>query len=278
MKKTIYTLFFGSILFIGVSILLTSSSNGRAFSANDGNTGAPGEGQTCRSCHGGGFGTTVSITVKDSTGFPVSTYIPGKVYDVDVAINTTSAAQRYGFQLVTLTSNAIPYNAWSQPAANTRIASAGQRSYAEHKGKSITNSFSTKWTAPVSGTGDIVFYAGGAAVNNNQATSGDGGNTISLTIQEDMSTNLNELSLQNSLTFFPNPAKELIFISNTAGIDLIGSIRIIDLKGQVLIENQINVNSNSQEQLNINQLSSGVYMIQLNTNKQETITKRIIIQ
>ncbi len=278
MKKTIYTLFFGSLLFVGGSILLTSSSNGRAFAANDGNTGAPGEGQTCRSCHGGGFGTTVSITLKDSTGFPVSDYVPGKVYDVDVSINTTGTAQRYGFQMVTLTGNSIPYNAWSQPSANTRIASAGQRDYAEHRGKSMTNSFSTKWTAPVAGTGDIVFYAGGAAVNNDGSTSGDGGNTTSLTISEDVSTSVTEFSIADKLVLYPNPAEEKLFIQNSNSESLIGMIRIIDLSGKLIEEQSLTVDTNDQNTVNLTNLTPGVYMLQIITNNQGSITKRIVVR
>ncbi len=278
MKKTIYTLFFGTLLFVGGSILLTSSSNGRAFSANDGNTGAPGEGQTCRSCHGGGFGTTVSITLKDSTGFPVSDYVPGKVYDVDVSINTTGTAQRYGFQMVTLTSNSIPYNAWTQPAPNTRIASAGQRDYAEHRGKSITSTFSTKWTAPVAGTGDIVFYAGGAAVNNDGSTSGDGGNTTSLTISEDISTSVNELSIADKLAFFPNPVEGQLFIQNSNSETLTGIIKIVDLSGKLIMDRSLSVDANGQEVVDMTKLNSGVYMAQIITNNQGSATKRIVVR
>jgi hypothetical protein len=278
MRKTIHTLFFGSLLFIGGSILLTSSSNGRAFAANDGNTGAPGEGQTCRSCHGGGFGTTVSITLKDSTGFPVTDYIPGNVYDVDVSINTTGTAQRYGFQMVTLTSNAIPYNAWSQPSANTRIASAGQRDYAEHRGKSTTSSFSTKWTAPVAGTGDIVFYAGGAAVNNDGSTSGDGGNTTSLTISEDISTSISAFSLTEKLVFFPNPVEDQLLIKNTHSELLVGLIRIIDLNGKLISEQSLTVESNKQNVLDLSSLKAGVYMAQIITNNQGSASKRIVVK
>tara|TARA_R110002049_G_scaffold66165_5_gene173012 strand:+ start:1783 stop:2619 length:837 start_codon:yes stop_codon:yes gene_type:complete len=278
MRKTIYTIFFGTILFIGGSIL-TSSSNGRAFAANDGNTGAPGEtATTCRTCHGAGFGASLSITLKDSTGSPVTTYVPGRVYDVDVTINTTSAAERYGFQMVTLTSNTIPYNAWSQPSTNTRIASAGQRSYAEHNGKSLTNSFSTKWTAPVSGTGDIIFYAGGVAVNNDGSTSGDGGNTTSLSIQEDISTNVNEFSLKANLTFFPIPADDVLYLSNSSENNLNGVVRIIDLNGKLVFEDQLVINSNSQECINLSLLNSGMYMVQLNTSNQKLLTQRIIVR
>lgn len=279
MKKTIYSLFLGSILFIGGQILLTSSSNGRAFSANDGNTGAPGEGQTCRSCHTGGqFRATVNIIVKDSSGFPVTNYVPGKVYDVDVAISTTSAAQRYGFQLVTLTSNAIPYNAWSQPSANTRIANAGQRSYAEHKGKSVSSLFSTKWTAPVAGTGDIVFYAGGAAVNNNGSTSGDDGDITSLTLIEDISTSSVEYSLENVVSFFPIPAEDYFYVKNTSGSSLNGVIRIIDIQGKIISEVVVNASPNGQVKIDVNQLKSGIYMVQLTSSNQSVLNKRIVIR
>ncbi len=279
MKKNIYTIFLGIILFIGGQILLTSSSNGRAFSANDGNTGAPGESQTCRSCHGGGqFNATVNITVKDSSGFPVTNYVPGKVYDVDVAISTTNAAQRYGFQLVTLTSNAIPYNAWSQPSANTRIANVGQRSYAEHKGKSETNLFSTKWTAPVAGTGDIVFYAGGAAVNNNGSTSGDNGDVTSLTLIEDISTSSIEYSIENVVSFFPIPAEDYFFLKNNGESSLNGVIRVIDLQGKTISEELVNVLPNGQVEISVRQLKSGIYMAQFASSNQSILNKRIVIR
>ena len=92
MKKTLLSLFGISIALIGLQVLLVSSSNGRAFIANSGNTGAPGESQTCRSCHGTGFSTTVTLVVsKDSAlGNPVSSsYIPGDVYDAEFTVNAT---------------------------------------------------------------------------------------------------------------------------------------------------------------------------------------------
>ena len=74
MKKTILSIFFSSIVLIGFNIVLTSSSRGRASDANSGNTGAPNETTTCRSCHGTGFGTTVAITIKDNHfSFKIST-------------------------------------------------------------------------------------------------------------------------------------------------------------------------------------------------------------
>jgi hypothetical protein len=57
------------------------------------------------------------------------------------------------------------------------------RQYAEHAGKSVSNSFNTQWTAPASGTGPITFYGAGAAVN--QATTDGGQSPLFLRVSAD---------------------------------------------------------------------------------------------
>ena len=149
MKKTLLSLFSLSIVLITTNVFLTSSSGGRANAANSGNTGAPSETTTCRNCHGAGFGTTVSITITDTSGSVVTDYLPGDTLDVEVQVEYTSGTpSKYGFQIVSLNSINNGINDWILPASNTRIASAGSRTYAEHKGVSSDSIFKSKWVAP----------------------------------------------------------------------------------------------------------------------------------
>lgn len=263
MLKTIYTLFFGSMLMIGTQIFLSSSSNGRAFSANDGNTGAPNEGQTCRSCHGTGFGATVVIEFRNSRGTIVTSYIPGDVYELTVNVNSTPGPSRFGFQLVSLSPNNGAYNAWSNPSANTRIANASNgRSYAEHRGKSTTNSFKVDWTAPASGTGNIAFYAGGAAVNNNGNTSGDGGNTTSLIVTENVSTTIDENTYKIGFNISPNPVNDLLTVSNLSSKAFVGKLNIVNMLGSTLLTKEVMIGSLANYTTNLSDLEAGVYFIQ----------------
>ena len=277
MKKSIYTLFALSILTMGSVIILTSSSNGRAFAANSGNTGAPGEATTCRSCHGSGFGTTVSMLMTDTNGAPATSYIPGTVYNITFTVNSTGGT-RWGYQLTSLTSNNTPIANFTNPSSNTRIVTLGNgRQYAEHAGKSTTNSFSMNWTAPPSGTGNVFFYGGGAAVNNNGGTNGDGGNTLSINIPENTSVGIVEPTLSDQFLVYPNPAKNFIKLKNST-VDLNEvTASIFDTSGRLVITENLSIKSDKVEKINTSKLKSGYYILKV-ISDQESFEKKILIQ
>lgn len=257
MKRSVLSIFGLSLTLIGIAIISASSSNGRAFAARQGNTGAPGEPTTCRSCHGVGFGTTVSLAVKDSQGNVVTSYVPGNVYTIDFSVNTTSGnPSRYGYQMVSLLSGNASYNAWSNPSGNTRIASASNgRSYAEHRGKSVSPNFSVDWTAPVAGSGTVRLYGGGAAVNNNGGTSGDGGNTISVTLTESLSTSIAKNDIQG-LKVYPNPVRNQLNVE----LNESASIELYNVNGQLAKEYKI---STGLKSIDVSDLERGVYLLRI---------------
>lgn len=279
MKKSIFYTFSLILLGIGTSTLLSSSSNGRAFAANSGNTGAPGESQTCRSCHGTGFGTTVQIVVKNLNGFPVNEYLPNSTYIVEATVNTSSGSpQRYGFQLVSLLSGNAAYNAWSNPSSNTRIASAGARSYAEHAGKSVSSLFSAQWTAPSSGSGSVTFYMGGAAVNNNGNNLGDGGNTTSLVLPEGQATSIDEYANNWRFSFYPNPVIDQLNIALEG--EKQGDVQVVikDVLGKEVMAAQRLVLGNSVETFDLSGLDNGIYFLQIFNEGRNISSKTIVIR
>lgn len=262
MKKTLLSFFVLSLSLISLNILLSSSSNGRAFFANSGNTGAPSESTTCRSCHGTGFGTTVSVTVKDTSGNSVSQYKPGDTLDVEFKVNTSSGfPSRYGFQAVTLTSSNGAYNNWDSPSSNTRKASVGTRSYVEHNGTSSTSTFNSKWVAPTAGTGTITFYVGGAAVNNNGSTGGDGGNTTSLSLTENLTTSIEEISTKDDAKIYPNPVYDEMRIQFKNPTKKKTDIEITDVSGRLLLEQNIASDGNEYTSVNVSGLERGLYIM-----------------
>ena len=277
MKKTLFTIFTFSFLAIGTQVTLTSSSNGRAFAANSGNTGAPNEPITCRSCHGSGFGTTVSIVLKDTLQNIMATYVPGEVYTAEFTVNAVGAS-RYGFQLVSLDASNSPVNGFSTPAANTRLVTLGiGRQYAEHAGKSISNSFTTQWTAPASGTGSITFYGSGAAVNNTGSTGGDGGNVASLVVREDSTVSIVESTLKNELLVYPNPTRNVLKIKNTATDTKEAIAQLYSVSGQLLLTENISLKKDNPQTLNVSNLNNGYYIL-IVRNGDKILEEKILIQ
>jgi hypothetical protein len=88
-------------------------------------------------------------------------------------------------------------------------------------------------------------------------------------------TLLDNATFESETTIFsvsPNPAKDLITISNTENIS-VNSISITDLNGRIVKQNTYSNVTNVQ--VNISDLSSGVYMMNITSDK-GSVTKKII--
>ncbi|MAY83538.1 MAG: hypothetical protein CMP59_05320 [Flavobacteriales bacterium] len=281
MKKRLLLSSFTLVLaLMAISIILSSSSNGRAFAGNSGNTGAPGEPTTCGSCHAGGsYGaTTYQIELLDSNNRVVSSYNPGDVYTLRGTFTTPSGnlvPAAYGFQVVSLINTNGTYNAWSSPSANTRIASAfNGRSYAEQNGPITNNTFSVSWTAPSQGSGPVDFYSASNGINNNRGTSGDNGYSDQLTITENVSTAINEVNLNDYFNFYPNPVRNTLNVENAN--DGLISLRIFDYQGRQQAVHTIN--GTSQKSIDLSNLSDGLYLIQLEDQSGNKAVQKLIKQ
>lgn len=180
------TFLFASFVLIGSSLALLSNSSGPASAGNGGRTGAPGDAGNCSNCHGGGvFSPSTLISVFDAgTTTPVTSYIPGTTYDVQVTVSSSTGIPKFGFQMTSLTSANIMAGTYSSPSANAKISTSGARNYLEHNATSLSGTFTAQWTAPSAGTGSVSFYAFGNCVNGTGGTSGDNAVGTTLTISE----------------------------------------------------------------------------------------------
>lgn len=279
MKRVLLSVFTLTIALIGLSILLSSSSQGRAFAANAGNTGAPGEATVCGNCHtGGGFSSTsYQIELLDSQNNVVNSYIPGNVYTLRGSFATPiggSAPPRYGFQVVSLIGNNTAYNAWSSPSGNARVSSANNgRSYTEHRGPSAANTYTVSWTAPSAGSGNVTFYSAANGVNRNSNTSGDNSFRVQTTLTENINTGLSNAERVENFQIYPNPVKNDLFISGAKY--LIGSLSIIDQSGKIVKAAPFNGQKLSMQ---MNDLSNGIYFVRLESASGELIVEKLIKQ
>jgi hypothetical protein len=207
MKHQVVSTIFGLAF---IAFVFSSSSGGRATAANSGNTGAPGETTTCVTCHNSGSSYNPSLLINlynQGTTTPVTSYAPGQIYDMQVVVNNSMGSPSgYGFQMVALNGSNSNAGSWSTPSSNTKIATLNNgRSYVEQNGVGSLNTFTMKWTAPSSGTGNVTFYSAGNAVNGNGAISGDNGALNNLTINEmvvnisaDVATNIGLADINNN--------------------------------------------------------------------------------
>ena len=273
MKPSI-TLAFVAILAIGTYTFLSSSSNGRAAAANEGNTGAPGDAATtCISCHNGGpIQTDIALAFKDSAGNTITEYKPNHNYLVEVTLNPTAGSPSgYGFQMVALEDGGnTAISAWNNPASNVKISAANGKRYAEHNGVSSSPTFEIYWTAPDSGTGNVTFYTAGNAVNGNGTTLGDGAAKTSLTVPEaggsGNPTGMELIALTKPV-IFPNPARERVSVKNFSG-----SIEVFDIQGKLVFSE--NVESN-QQNINVSNLQKGNYFIKLTNEGNSSVQKLV---
>ena len=156
-------------------LMLISNASGPASAGNGNRTGSPLSNGTCSNCHSGGsFGTSITASVTDLLGSPVTVYIPGESYYVEYQVSSTSGAPKYGFQSIMLTSaNANAGDFDSTLTTNTQITNLSGKKLPEQSAKSTTGFFKVRWVAPVVGTGTVTLYYIGNAVNSNTSTSGD---------------------------------------------------------------------------------------------------------
>lgn len=91
----------------------------------------------------------------------------------------------------------------------------------------------------------------------------------------DSSLGLNSYN-QNEISFYPNPAKNEVFIKNN-GAFLLSKVTVYDLTGKLVLSKDIQ-NEKSIPSINISELSVGLYMITVEDTIGNQIKSKLIIQ
>jgi hypothetical protein len=235
------------------------NSSGPANAGNGGRTGAPGEG-LCSNCHSGGSFAQpdVTLTITDTSGNPITSYVGGTVYNVSFLVTASSGSPRFGMQATSLNIGNTSAGVFSLPSANARISTSGSRTYFEQKATSLSGTFTGRWTAPVAGTGAVTIYYIGNVVNGTGGTAGDNATSgRSFTLSETLS--VASYDFKNSIKILQNPIKDNLSIE----FDEIHSkleVSIFDLAGKSVFDS----NYTNTNKINIDlKLNSGVYIINI---------------
>lgn len=251
----------------------SSSAGANASGAPSGNTGSPGDGATCTSCHTGSSAATQAGLITSTV--PLTGYVPGQTYTITGTI-TASGKTKFGFQVSPQNAAGIQKGTMTVTnSANTQLVGSGK--YMTHKFagtafSSGTATWSFDWTAPAAGTGDVTFYGSFNATNSNSSTAGDVITLSSLMVSEDPSTGISaQREPSVAISVYPNPFVENIFIKNSASETAAMDVSIIDISGKV-------VKSFSElkggEAINLQELAIGTYTVRIET-PEGTLIKRI---
>jgi hypothetical protein len=276
MKKIIHLTFV-----LGVGIIVLQSFGPSKLMKKDGAapgfTGSPGDTlKNCTSCHGG--------TAKNASGWitsdiPSSGYVAGKTYSITTT-NTEAEGTRFGFEI-------SPQNNAGDLLGTIVITDTVQTKLVGF-GKYITytengvdgNGFKTwsfKWIAPNSGTGNVTFYG---AYNSNFNGHKDGDKTFlsSLTVKENGTTEIANLPNEvNAFSVYPNPATDNISIR----LDLKETSNLIidvtDITGKqvaiIMHEKQSGIVTKQYSTL---PLPNGNYSVRLQMNG-KTLTQKLTV-
>jgi hypothetical protein len=87
---------------------------------------------------------------------------------------------------------------------------------------------------------------------------------------------INETFLNNNLSFYPNPAKDLLFVKHSDIINWDGEIEIYDLTGKLVKNNKVNISSENIVTINVSDLQKGFYILTAKGKEGECSTKLII--
>jgi len=249
-------------------------------------TGAPGE-QNCTFCHSGSTqaGTTENVfTVFDANNNPVTTYVLGESYTVNLAL--ASNPSKKGFQSTALSAaNAMAgdFSAGTTTQINTSTVSGGQRKYANHKNTSNSSStplWSWTWTAPTTNVGDVTFYVASNKANGNN---NDNGDVIYLSQHEISAPSTAGIEENEFKSFFNasyNAEKNGVQLNfNSLKADRI-YINIVDLSGKSVIARNVGIAKigiNSEFVSLPNQLPKGYYVVNMFLNN-KALSSKILVQ
>lgn len=269
MKKSLFIV--AGFVILGAT-LISNNSGVATVQAKD-RTGSPiGEPQQCGQCHAGAtFTAVITNRLRDSSGAIVTSYVPGAAYTYEVELSSSSTTAKFGFQSVGLfQATNTQAGTLTALSSNAKVVTLSGRRYAEHTARSTPGLFQMTWVAPSAGSGTVRFYMAGIACNSSSSTSGDKAVTgTPLTITESIGSTVAEEKL-NPIKIYPNPASD--FITVDFGNESTAKVIITSTDGKIEGVYHQQVNSLSTLKIPVDHLSSGVYLINVLGDDQQTLS------
>ncbi|MFV9549764.1 T9SS type A sorting domain-containing protein [Algibacter sp. PT7-4] len=91
----------------------------------------------------------------------------------------------------------------------------------------------------------------------------------------DCNLNVKDVSFENGVVIFPNPAKQELFIKNSS-YNPIDRVVVFDVSGRLIIDVDVS-NTSGTKTINLNKASKGMYFVNIYSGK-DTITKKLLVE
>jgi hypothetical protein len=251
----------GSILFVILMAGFGGSDLKNSSGAPAKNTNSPGDGQNCTHCMGG---TAVAVTGWITSDIPVTGYLPGGTYTINV---TATGTGKKGYEV---SPQDLAGNLIGTLTAGTGSKLVGTNKYVTHSSVATTNpkTWSFQWTAPSGGAGDVTFY--GAIIVGSLNTK-----TTTLTVSQ--STVGIEEHRQPVLSVYPNPANDWVTVSFSTETAGMVNIDLLNMHGeQTLSLMQESCPAGSYKKSFTIPRQPGAYLLHLNHRGKNYFSKLII--
>jgi hypothetical protein len=277
-KKKILAIIGGvTVMAISISAFtLVNNNGGQTFE-----TGSPFDGGNCSGCHGGGSATcTPTFTASPAFGSG-NTYIPNATYTISVG---ETGYPDFGFDLEIINSNSstaacVDIGTFSTAVSGCQIIpSSGNPTNVTQTSRVATASkASFKWKAPATGACYVYMCMNG--VNGNGSTNGDKPTNFAVILNPSPAGINSPVAIDSHLSFYPNPATDMLNLSYSLDKRSTVSIQIFDLAGKQ-VANLFNETLEAGEQKYVAHLPSdmakGTYMLNLIVDGQPTVKKLMI--
>ncbi len=276
-----------------ILILIVASSATMSFvTKNDGlegRTGSPGE-TTCATggCHTGNPvndpSGSIVINAATMTGWQ---YQPGVTYPIEVTI-TRSSNQKFGFGFEALQSTGanggtLVITNGTETQLKNALVSGNSRTNVVHRNNAGlgggSKTFAFNWTAPVSPSGNITFYAAGNAANGLNNTSGDFIYTTSQVITPASGVSVEEIPALSEVIILNNPVSESleIMFENAEPLSLTFTIYSLNGSEMAKYSDVIFASGNNKFKTELNDhISSGIYFLNI-TDGTRSVTKKLSV-
>lgn len=234
-------------------------------------TGSPLDKSTCVQCHTGSDVTTIDNWI--TSDIPETGWAPKTTYNITVtAVHET--AGRIGFELTAENGTSKIGKFTVTDTQRTKYANnqkAVTHTTAGHEPTDGQNVWTVQWTSPDVDSGDITFYAAINAADGAGSTANDQIFTSSVTYAQDQGTTAVDDVAGIDFKVYPNPTSNYIFVESAKAIE---SFAVYNAHGQKLKDLR---NLSGSTKVDVSDLSSGMYIVSVNT-EEGSLTRKLQVK
>ena len=231
-----------------------TTSHSNAGGSPGGKTNSPLDAQTCTACHYASINTGVG-TATITTDIPAAGYVVGNTYTITLT-GVKANCTKFGFELTAEDASGKAGN-FMITDNTTKFVNSNNAVSHKSSGNSgnTTKIWSADWMPTANSSNSTTFYAALMFANGNGNNGGDYIFTTSLTVNEEIVNEVNDLSLKNDFTF--NTVNKII--------ETISTVLVYDINGKLVL-------TTNNKLTNISHLNKGIYIL-----KSESKTQKIIV-